>query len=304
MANLPSARTQSVGLFVAAAIVLAGCNTSKPSPADGTAGRSSGAVALDQVLTFPLDAYANTVPQQHQVALARNLLVGRCLQQIGFQFDAAVARTQARQREAAEMMDAGLHGNNRRYSVIDMTAATKYGYHPPSVASGTRDQVDRGDAHGLGTDLRTNAAKRSAATDCTNEADRKLYPPKGHNAGSDLIEQLSADSFNRSLTDPSVLAAFKNWSTCMSGNGYHLVDPEHLGSGYDNRSPRPSPAEIAQARADVACKQKAHVVEVWQASEVKRQKAAIAQHLAELRQARTANDAAVKLATTVIDGGQ
>jgi hypothetical protein len=273
-----------VSAIVLAAALLAGCASSRaavPPPLDPHG---------DFVL--PADTYAFTLPEIGRIDLAKQLLIGRCMQRLGYRFDAAAARRDIAAGNRNTVTDLGWYGNHRRYGVTDPAVAARYGYHleTPGLGGGQA-------APGLGAV--TAAMRRSLTGSCTPEATSALSPD-GVVAESDVVADVSARSFRDSMQDPAVLAAFGQWSRCMGAKGYRYPAPAQAGAEFDVDNLRIPAAEIAAAEADVACKQQTHLIDVWHGFEVRYQQDRIADERTAFDRAKRDHDAQMRRVDQVI----
>jgi hypothetical protein len=271
-------------LAAAAVAALAGCASTPPAalppPAD-THG--------DFVL--PADAYAFTLPETGRIDLARQLLAGKCMQRLGYAFDPDAARREISAGNRNTVTDLGWYGNRRRYGVTDPAIAARYGYHLVTPNLGGTSP-----APGLGT--LTPAMRSALAGTCTREAAAALSPD-GVVGEADAVAALGSGSFRDSLRDPAVTAVFAQWSGCMRDRGYRYASPAVAGAEFDVDSPHITPAEIAAAEADVDCKQRTHVLDVWHGFEVSYQNARIAADPSAFAQARKDHDAEMRRVAAV-----
>ncbi|HEY3483105.1 MAG TPA: hypothetical protein VGL02_29870, partial [Streptomyces sp.] len=140
---------------------------------------------------------------------------------------------------------------------------------------------------------------------CNGEATAALGGKDGRYGNPDIAESIQADSFTRSQSDARVLKAFAAWSACMRTSGYVYKDPNAATD--DPRwaaSADPTAAEIATARADVACKRRTDLVGVWSSVESAYQGAAIHLNATALQQARTTMQHELRAAATLLGSSQ
>jgi hypothetical protein len=131
---------------------------------------------------------------------------------------------------------------------------------------------------------------------CSGEAQHKL----GTGMNERLAEDINDASYQQSLANPSVLAAFAKWSGCMKQSGYSLSSPAQA-PGY-NLKASPDAAEIQQAKADVTCKKQTNVIGVWFTVESAIQNQLIARNEEALTDLRTAEQTTLKKAAQVLQG--
>ena len=165
--------------------------------------------------------------------------------------------------------------NTRRYGVLDVDSATKYGYHRPPISTERSDAerwlealspadrrlfFDSGRKHGCRTD---SHAKLHAGVE--NVLDTKLT-------------KIDYDSLDTAMTEPRVVAALRSWAHCMGERGFHYDSPNDAISDpqWDLNASVSSPGERAVAAADARCKIEVSLVRTIQDVETKIQDAAIA----------------------------
>jgi hypothetical protein len=87
---------------------------------------------------------------------------------------------------------------------------------------------------------------------CFDEAQKKLTPPS---AGSNFVRQLVDEASGYTMRDSRVVAARKQWGSCMSNAGYNYSDPDQLAQKNWGRDPAGPPIteEVATAKADQKC---------------------------------------------------
>jgi len=324
------AKLRAAGLLTVSGILTltAACTSSPashgaaPGGQTGTAGSPPAAQPAGSAdFALPIDSFAYTSAQNGDIVLAESMLTGACMRRFGFTYDAAADQAASRQAMQTNLANFGLYGNKRRYGVADDAAARRYGYHLPSAVDGTSvaKPSKGGPAHGLPaltpamltvlTGQRPDGAKAPAVNGqnvpnggCRGQAHESLTA-LGTVGEIPLIGRIRADSFTRSVTDPSVTAAFKKWSACMSGKGYKYSTPRDAGADLDITTPAVPAREVAVATADVACKRDADVVRVWSAFETKYQNAQIDQHAQELRQLKADETKLLKKVGEIIATG-
>lgn len=237
-------------------------------------------------LRLPLDAYLLSDRERADLAFAQDALVTRCAARYGVTMPPPPRRQQLGPRTYTE----------RRYGLTDPVLAAADGYH-----LGERDprNVGKPPTPDLSPTQALVLTGRRAATDatgtpdapvqpvpaggCLGEADRKLG---GSWDNTDLVEAIDNNSVIDATKNPQVLATFRAWSACMKAKGHRYAAPWDAGNDSRFRGQHSSPAEIAVAVADVACKEKTNVVGVWYAVDAAYQKAFIAANKAALDQAR------------------
>ena len=295
-------RRMLAAVLVLAAVLLPVTACGSGDSGLGGAGLTVG-VDVNGETILPIDNYAFTTEEVNQRTLAVTLLSGDCMRHRGYPFDAARATAETTASAKTIVMNLGRYGNKRRYGVIDATTASRYGYHLESVVLGLTPKADPHNLHGLG-EFGNDAAgttKLQAFTACQTEATNRVSAI-GSLSENPEIAEIGHESFSRSVTDPAVVDVVARWSECMKAKGYEASSPIHI-TGVTADTPSVSPAEIAEAQADVACKQQYHVVDVWFNSEVTYQNQQIEQHAEVLKQLKQTHDDEMKRVAEIIASG-
>ncbi|WP_225846689.1 hypothetical protein [Streptomyces sp. HPF1205] len=254
-------------------------------------------------LHLPIEAYMLTPLQGARLGWEQDRALRACMARFGLDYpDAGPPPSGPDAGQEFAVM-------NRRYGVSAPSAAAVWGYHlarsAPSPAS-SRVLAPLTDAQSTvfgGTDPRTGKpvtrfhGKPLPAGGCSAES-ADLFPdvasPQGPGtAPGQTVATIKSDSFAASAADPRVTRVFAAWNSCMRGHGYHLpADPLKAPAGLRTlHDARPDRAEIAQAVADVACKQRTGLVQVWFAVESAYQVRDIARHRADLEKVKRERDA-------------
>ena len=214
-------------------------------------------------LSLPLQKYDLSIAQQELVSRAYHLTKRRCLQRFGI--------------ESTEPLDLSSGEDNlnlaRRYGVIDVDVAQRWGYSGPRSASKDgKTPWNPSEKELLGIDGGTPAETRALrdadgqplpAGGCGAEASEKLG-----NWDQWSAQKLSHQSYERALSDSRVLSAFRKWKTCMKAAGHDYGSPMAV---LEIRWERPvgkrGEREIATALDDITCRQAANVTGIWNAAE-------------------------------------
>jgi hypothetical protein len=168
--------------------------------------------------------------------------------------------------------------NRRRYGVIEMAIAEKYGYHVPEGLLTPADVEHKYDAR----EASLSDAQKEAAygkDGCGSQAVRQLQPADDEDPA--LLTKLDGESLQNSQSNPRVAAALNAWRDCVREQGLAYQDPFAAVSDtrwWADDNAGPSPQELAVAVADVRCKEHTGLVEAWQAAEVRIQDDMIAQN--------------------------
>ncbi|MEE4546883.1 hypothetical protein V2S66_33575 [Streptomyces sp. V4-01] len=241
---------------------------------------------LAKGLVLPLEPYMMTYPEEVTLDQLSHRMTTECMARYGFHYVPTPAGSHPPPSvDAANMV--------RRYGIMDLTQAGTSGYHlaydtgqPPAPLRMTVAEytvlTGRAGAEGAEPTAKPNYKGREIPQGgCLGEAARK----SGENVDQTLVERLNKDSLDRSQTEPRVRAAIGAWSACMKKNGYTIANPlvagDHIG-GETASGP-----EIDQAVADVSCKAKTGLVQVWYQADAALQRNEIEQNqlaLAKVKQ--------------------
>jgi hypothetical protein len=254
-------------LALAPAALLVGCgSTAKPAAAlPALSGPVPVVTTLEQVHRS-IDPYLPTPSDVLTLISATNVLNARCMAEFGLH---------GNNTHAMDLDDHGARealAHTHLYGFFDPSSAATDGYDAVEVQSSagqpaTTPLTPAAQSVEVGHDeaghpLTAYAGKPVPAHGCKAQAQEGTGGKYPDLTAAGLPEGGPATP----LGDPRVLAANKQWSACMAGKGYHFATPyEALDSptaqnaqvvGPDGaKKVVHSPAEIAQATADVACKQ-------------------------------------------------
>jgi hypothetical protein len=260
-------------------------------------------------VVLPVNTYLPTVRDQTRTALARAVLVDRCMRKSGFSFPRPADSVLQ-----AGVKDNGVYGNKRRYGVADTATARQYGYHLPSAVDDAanentkaaaeradRMRARRGDPsytaalNGVGEEGSPGGCVAEAGAELAGEHDA----PHGSRAG--VAADIRAESHKRTMNSPRVTAVFERWSQCMRDEGYAATAPVGESLPFDIDVLPVSREEIDMALADVACKKQTRLISIWSAEERRYQEAQIKKHAKELRKAADDNERHRKTIAAIVD---
>jgi hypothetical protein len=218
--------------------------------------------------------------------------------------------------------DAPLDPMARRYGVVDLTTARRYGYQaPPELSAGhapgsapsqgPMSQAEAWVLAGDGTDTggppvgghvpSTLNGEKIPPGGCMGQTYRKLGIDSVVNQGLDLVRNISDSAFAQMLADSRVKAVFTKWSACMAIKGFKYRDVfDPINNGGFGSSGVPTPGEIDTAVADVQCKQESNVVGVMFSVESAYENALIQKNYERLTDAKTHFDVAVRNAAAAL----
>lgn len=258
-------------------------------------------------LHLPVERYMLTPRQALDFDQVSDATVRACMRRLSVPYP-ATARLPAGSAAERAALDA-YTVLYRRYGLTDAAGARTWGYHTPTAASSSAaaakavkpkapSTAARGVLTGVdtsGTPLTSYHGRPVPQGGCLGEAERLLGARGSLGPGTDpdgIVARIKADSFERSMADPRVTKVFSAWSACMDARGFRMSTP--MDEVPSASAAAPSRQEIAQARADVACKARTNLVGVWFAVESAYQKAAIAGHGEELDQVMAARDTTLR----------
>jgi len=132
---------------------------------------------------------------------------------------------------------------------------------------------------------------------CLGQARDVLDGPQS----GDPVGRISAQTWQESKDSPRVRAATGQWSACMRKKGYDYPDPLTAGNDPDFQELNATPAEIATATADMACKTDSRFLQTWYEEEVTAQQRLVQQRGEELRQVQTGLRESVRVAQAVLN---
>ncbi|MGW1072845.1 hypothetical protein [Streptomyces sp. NPDC002537] len=302
---MPTRRAPRALLAAAATttiVVTAACS------ADGGTTRQDGRPAPVPTATaraasagLPIEDYMLTADQSVRYQYVTDAVIRDCMRRHGLDYPEAATSLPAPDSFAVQSRTVMF----RRYGVTDEATARQWGYHVPhdtgpATPSGPPPTLTPGERRTLlgteGGGPSATARDRVPSGGCVGEATREVNgdtPAELQPGHGDLgiVPEIKSRSFRASLADRRVLAAFSSWSSCMGRRGYHVSAPLEAADGLPSlKDSRPSAGEIAQAGADVACKNETGLVTTWHAVEAEYQSASIKEHAGELDRARRARD--------------
>ncbi len=307
---------RSIGAaVVAAAVVLGGaatgCAPSRPA-APSASVPSVGAIATLATAdgqALPIAPYLISPDEDRRIEAARTALIGSCMKRFGFDYAPPALG------EKPDLM-------TRRYYLTDAASAAVRGYHrddrpdggeqappPQAVSPEMQTVLGRGRAAPApdGSTAPAGGTYRGIAVPeggCLGEADDALAAGGGTIQDDPAASEINGRSFEASMADGRVKAAFADWSRCMKEKGHSYGTPVDAVS--DKRwlsSPTATEPEIAAATADVECKRRTNVVGIWFAVETAYQSRDVRANLPHLQQARKAVDTALANAAAAAPGG-
>lgn len=225
---------------------------------------------------LPLDAYSVSAGAEYLTRVAEDRLIRSCMARRDVPWNPPPIST------------ADARPEFRRYGLASLATARTFGYHIPVDAAHERrnhyflDTMTRSQRRALEGTAKSPGCRREADATVNHAVPRTF---------SLLPFELGSESITEAGRTPQVRTAKRNWSTCMSARGYHYATPEAAQA--DKRwkldRPRITRSERTAAVADVACKRKASLTNIWATAEAPIQRRLIRLHERQLRAIQTAN---------------
>ncbi|HXC79256.1 MAG TPA: hypothetical protein VNU19_19660 [Candidatus Acidoferrum sp.] len=244
--------------------------------------------------SFPLDAYSQTPDQTNNYRHAVAILEQDCMKRFGL----ALPRVPITSAETA--IHSGLYG------VTDMSTAKTDGYHSPYELHPAGQPPPDPTPAELAVLTGSGPANYQGAPvpkgGCLGEATSRIDDGAPKLAAPGLNQNLEQDAHQRSTGDSRVRAALTAWSDCMHTNGYNYADPLAAVDDSAFSGPTPSAAEITTAVADVGCKNRTNLLEIWASVETAYQNRAIEENAQELADIKKAVDVEARNAAKIISG--
>ena len=309
---------------VALAATLTACGSGTPTRGDqapSTTSSSSGSQrdqnVADQIVPSPLTSYLLVGAGLYTTQSAEAKLEAACMKDFGF---TAVEPALDRAKSIAEQKTA----NEQQYGVISLTAVQSHGYQAaeddlsklsPRAAEKFSDAyhlVSMGIKPGEPLTLPGQGGKpvvspgsfggkRVPPGGCLGAARTQLWGSPIALRHDNLAAGLRIDSYDRALADSQTQKVFQAWSKCMSGHGYRYSSPlePKFVAGPNGE---PSAVEIQTAIADVNCKSDLDLIRKWSSVVAEYGAKAIDKNQLALTEAKAKIDAAIKKASTILNG--
>lgn len=298
---------------VVGAVLLAGCTGGAGAPADPEVVRPSagdvplasaspqstgGAGAATVAARYgpsPLQAYNLTPDENATIVNATNALVGACMVEQGYTYTPDDSTTTA-----------GASTDWDRYlGLVDAAQAADYGYWlPGSPAGGAREKEE---AEALAREQNLSAqdeAYRAAllGPDFPEVSPDACYPrsssaliPSGPTPNLSIQADLFDTATARAQADAAVVAARAAWQSCMADHGYDLSEIPLPSADADR-----SAAVVAQAVADVGCKDSSGLTDTYITTLYAAESAAIEEHLSDVQAYRAYVDERLRMAAQAL----
>ncbi|MEU1476734.1 hypothetical protein [Streptomyces sp. NPDC005760] len=297
-------------MCLALAAALLGCSSgSGPGTGGATAGSTespvpSGTSAAKPQVTFverlPIARYSYTPDEAAVIESAQQVLTKRCLRTFGITYEPA-------EREAEISLSA-----DRRYGLSSASEAARLGYHPdigplPAGPDLPEDALrvfygNRGAEPGSAEKV-VYKGREVPRNGCFGQAVAELAKKYDAPGAVEIARDISTRSYTDSLTEPLVKEAFRNWSACMRSSGFRYTSPLEPANNKEFQGEDISMREKETARADVRCKEKTDLLDIWFKAESALQKAEINKNSESLQSLLTAHRKKTEAARRIVAEG-
>lgn len=214
--------------------------------------------------TLPIAKYEYSATQERLIATAKDNLTRACMQLFDLDY-----------RPADSVIPEAPDPSDRRYGISDPSEAEKYGYHlAPSPRIMPVPSTDPSYPVLYGA-VSTSGGKEVPKGGCRAEAIRTWEKQRPATKAADVAREIAVNGFHKSLSDPSVLKVTKQWASCMKSEGFSYPSPLAPPHDFDLDTPAASGEERKVAVADISCKEKTNLLEVWSSAESRIQRADI-----------------------------
>ncbi|UOX93117.1 hypothetical protein MUY14_21765 [Amycolatopsis sp. FBCC-B4732] len=238
-------------------------------------------------VVLPFDAYRHPAAEVNVIERATAALAGKCLARFGYDWTPPSIAAVDTSRPAA----------GGRYGIVDAAEVARLGYHaaqPPDRVAQAQPPLDVLVVYtGKGTsEVRGRPVPEGG---CVGEARRRLEEGVPAALPGEAFAELDRELYLTAQADPRVQAAMAGWRACMAEAGERYADVWAANDDVRWSGPAPAPAEIAVAKADLACRTRTALPGTWLAVETAYQQRAIADRrgefdaLAQALRARLAN---------------
>lgn len=291
-------RLARAGLVLLVGAVVTSCASPEPS---GNARPTGPAASADATsgpprITLPLDPYQVSDEDFGTVSRALAELTDRCMRRQGLSYE----------EPAPEDTPTSPTGHERRYGITVLETAREHGYHLDGAPAREPERQKRSQRYeralsGTGKPL---GGSDGFDDGCTGEAHRELESGIDMEA-VDLPQWYKRDSFQRSLDDPRVKAAFGAWSRCMAEAGHRYAGPLDPPADPGVMGRTVTEHERSVAVADITCKRRTGLVGAWHQVETTLQRSTVTTRAAQLKKARAEAKRLIARADKILaaDGG-
>ncbi|WP_020138706.1 hypothetical protein [Streptomyces sp. 351MFTsu5.1] len=249
---------------------------------------------------LPLAEYSYSDADYEVIRAAEQVLARDCMKDFGLSY-----------RPAKNPAPAG--AQDRRYGLTDRASAERYGYRMPPQPDTpkvklTEDQIkvlygnrSAPAAASKNPELRYRG-KKVPDSGCLGAAVLGFRKPYEDEAGAEVASRISTASYENSQKAPEVRAAFGKWSSCMKQQGYDYASPMEAMAAPEFLRGTVSAAEKNTAGADVSCKERTGLADVWFAAESSIQKDMIKADAGALRRLGELHEKKLRAARKILAG--
>jgi len=267
---------------------------STPSPSPSSPASES------YTFRLPLAVYSYSDADYEVIRSAEQVLARDCMRDFGLSY------RPARNPAPAEAQD-------RRYGLTDRASAERYGYRMPPQpetpkAKLTEDQIkvlygnrSAPAAAVKNSELRYRG-KKVPDEGCLGAAVLGFRKPYEDEAGAEVASRIATASYENSQKVPEVRAVFGKWSSCMKQKGYDYASPLEAMAAPAFVRGKVSAVEKDTAEADVSCKERTRLAEVWFAAESSIQKDMIKAEAGALRRLGELHEKKLRAARKILAG--
>jgi hypothetical protein len=286
--------------------LLVGCTSHEPSaesptdaspstPETGPSPSSPGHKSY--TFRLPLAVYSYSDADYQVIQSAEQVLARDCMKDFG------LAYQPARNPAPAQTED-------RRYGLTDRESAERHGYRMPPqqetpTAKLTKDQIKvLYGSRSLGADSTElkYRGKKVPAEGCLGAAVLGFRKPYEDKAGAEVASLISTASYENSQKVPEVREVFAKWSSCMKEEGYAYTSPMDALETPAFLRGKVSDTEKKTAVADVSCKERTGLADVWFAAESSIQKDMIKANAEALRKLGELHERKLRAARKILAG--
>ncbi|WP_155553697.1 hypothetical protein [Streptomyces sp. E1N211] len=188
--------------------------------------------------------------------------------------------------------------NGRRYGLTDAELAAQHGYHLP-VAKQTPVLYPQTAQRLLKGEVTTFKGKKVPNGGCLGLAQQKLGEVNLQES-LEVAQRLNFESYETTRGNSTVSEVNSRWSDCMKEEGHDYSDPLSAINDDQFKTPKANGHEQDVALADVRCKKKTGVIEVWSSVEGEYQQSLIRQNVGALQKGGSAKRETLRVAMQVL----
>ncbi|MFF7052425.1 hypothetical protein ACFY94_29155 [Streptomyces griseorubiginosus] len=278
----------------------AGDPSSASPSAPGSIPRPSAPAGASYTFRLPLAVYSYSDADYAVIRSAEQVLARDCMKDFGLSYRPA-------------KNPAPVEAQDRRYGLTDRASAERYGYRVPPrpeapKAKLTEDQIkvlygnrSAPAAAVKNSELRYRGRK-VPDEGCLGAAVLGFRKPYEDETGAEVASRISTASYENSQKVPEVRAVFGKWSSCMKQKGYDYASPMAAMAAPAFVRGKVSAVEKDTAEADVSCKERTGLADVWFAAESSIQKDMIEAEAEALRRLGELHEKKLRAARKILAG--